>query len=275
MSVGAVPSESRGGEMPLMEHLGELRDRLVKSVIAVAIGLLIGFVLYDSIFDILIKPYQDIAAPDRQDLLQTDPLEGFSVRMKVSAYTGIGLAMPVILWQLWQFVAPGLYAKERRYAIPFVLSALVLFFLGAGLAYLTLPQALDFLSSIGGENLEQQYTPSKYFQLITYTMLAFGLGFEFPILLVFLQLAGILQPETLAKGRRYALVGIVVLVAVITPSGDPISLTVLSVPMYLFFELSVVAGRLLRRRREAVDDPGDDAVDDAAGDAEVSDDAVT
>jgi len=126
-----------------------------------------------------------------------------------------------------------------------------LFIMGASLAYWTLPRALAFLIDIGGEDIEAFYTPDKYIQLIVYMMLAFGLGFEFPIILVFLQLAGIVNYKTLASWRRYALIGIVVLVAVITPSGDPISLAVLSVPMYLFYELSILIGRLITRRRVA------------------------
>ena len=236
------------GRMSLMEHLYELRSRLVKSVIAVVIGALIGFLLYDQIFDVLIKPYCDI-----QDgvcrLYQTDPLEGFSVRLKIAGYSGIALAMPVLLWQIWRFVTPGLYAHEKRYAIPFVTSALLLFVSGAGLAYYTLPKALSFLVSIGGDNLEQIFSPAKYFQLITYMMLAFGVGFEFPILLIFLQLAGIVKPEKLGSWRRYAIVGIVTLVAVITPSGDPYSLLVLSVPMVIFYEISILVGKIMRRRR--------------------------
>ena len=105
--------------------------------------------------------------------------------------------MPVILWQVWRFITPGLYSHEKRYAIPFLVSALTLFVMGAGLAYYTLPQALNFLNSIGGENLTAAYSPSKYFQLIMYMMLAFGVGFEFPIVLIFLQMAGILRAETL------------------------------------------------------------------------------
>jgi len=240
------------GRMPLMEHLAELRDRLIKSVVAVGIGMIAGFVAYEWIFDFLLNPYNEVARDDNPlggQLLQQDPLEGFSVRLKVSAYAGVALAMPVLLWQLWRFVSPGLYAKEKRYAIPFVVSALVLFVLGAGLAYFTLPRALEFLGDIGGDNLVQIYSPNKYFQLITYMMLAFGIGFEFPILLVFLQLAGILSAATLAKGRRYAFVGIFVLVAVITPSGDPFSLFMLAVPMYLFYEASILIGRLITRRR--------------------------
>jgi sec-independent protein translocase protein TatC len=250
-TIGGVDDDGFS-RMSLVEHLTELRNRLIKSVIAVAVGMVVGFVFYEAIFDFLLDPYLDVAADDGQGfpgLLQTDPLEGLSVRLKVSAYAGVALAMPVLLWQLWRFVAPGLYARERRYAIPFVVSAMVLFVLGAGLAYVTLPRALDFLGDIGGENLVQFYSPNKYFQLITYMMLAFGIGFEFPILLIFLQLAGILEVSTLARGRRYAFVGIFVLVAVITPSGDPFSLLMLAVPMYFFYEASILIGWIMARRR--------------------------
>ena len=243
--------------MSLVDHLTELRDRLIKIVIAVVIGMVVAFLLYDPIFDFLLRPYEQVANEGNSAtggrLLQIDPLEGFGVRMKLAAYGGIALAMPVILWQIWRFVTPGLYAHERRYAIPFVLSALALFVLGAGLAYYTLPRALDFLVDIGGDNLITAFAPGKYFTLITYMMLAFGIGFEFPILLIFLQLAGILEVDTLRKGRRYAIVGICVLVAVITPSGDPISMLMLSVPMALFYEISILAGRVISRRRAAAE----------------------
>jgi sec-independent protein translocase protein TatC len=126
---------------------------------------------------------------------------------------------------------------------------MVLFVLGAALAYYSLTPALDFLVGVGGDGLEQSFRPAPYFELITYMMLAFGVGFEFPIVLVFLQLAGILEPRTLRSVRRYAVVGIVVLVAVITPSGDPYTLGILSVPMYLFYEASIVIGTLLTRNR--------------------------
>ena len=132
-----------------------------------------------------------------------------------------------------------------------MISGVALFAMGASLAYWTLPRALDFLISIGGGDagLEAMFTPDKYIQLITYMMLAFGAGFEFPIILVFLQLAGVLSYQRLASWRRYAIVLIVVLVAVITPRGDPISLAALSVPMYLFYEISILIGRLVTRRR--------------------------
>ena len=235
--------------MTLVEHLAELRNRLIISVVAVTLGMVVVFVFYETVFEWLVQPYCDVSDGRECTLLQTDPLEGFGVRMRVAGYGGVAFAMPVLLWQIWRFVSPGLYSNEKRYAIPFVASALMLFVAGAGLAYWTMPRALDFLASIGGEQLEQFYRPSEYFRLITYMMLAFGIGFEFPILLIFMQLAGILEPDTLRRGRRYAIVIIVVLVAVITPSGDPYSMLALSVPMVVFYELAILIGSRLVRRQ--------------------------
>ena len=255
MSAATIPMATDDARMSLIEHLTELRDRLIKIAVAVVIGMVISFALYPQIFEFLLAPYKDIATEGNSigngKLLILDPLEGFGVRMRLAAYGGIALAMPVILWQIWQFVTPGLYAHERRYALPFVVSALALFLLGAGLAYYTLPRALEFLVSIGGDDLVTAFAPGKYFTLITYMMLAFGIGFEFPILLIFLQMAGILSASTLRKGRRFAVVGICVLVAVITPSGDPISMLMLSVPMVIFYEASIIVGRVIERRRAA------------------------
>jgi sec-independent protein translocase protein TatC len=252
VSAQASPTETG---MTLVEHLTELRKRLVICVAAVGVGMVIGFIAYDWIFNFLIDPYKDIANSENSvgggRLLQTDPLEGFGVRLKTSGYAGIALAMPVLLWQVWRFVTPGLYPNERRYAVPFVISALVLFVLGAGLAYYTLPQALDFLIGIAGDGFITAFSAGKYFQLITYMMLAFGIGFEFPIVLVFLQLAGVVDAAALRRARRFAIVGICVLVAVITPSGDPYSMLMLSVPMVIFYEISILIGSAIAKRRAA------------------------
>jgi sec-independent protein translocase protein TatC len=242
--------------MTLAEHLAELRSRIIKSLVALVICGSIVFLFYGHILDFLTEPYRHICNGGHVTCLNggkltiTDPLEGFTVRMKVAGYGGIALALPVILWQLWQFITPGLYENERRYAAPFVFSSVVLFLMGAGIAYWTFPKALEFLINIGGD-VTPMFSPNKYLSLITLMMLGFGLGFEFPILLVFLQLAGIVRPEQLAGVRRYAIVGIVVLVAVATPSGDPYSLAGLSVPMILFYEVSILIGRLVVRRRRA------------------------
>ena len=237
--------------MSMLEHLYELRDRIIKSAIAIAVGAVVAWFLYPQIYDVLLNPYCDLQGTtvDNCRLLQTEPLEGFSVRLKIAGYGGVALAMPVLLWQIWRFVTPGLYSHEKKWAYPFVFSAMVLFLLGAGLAYYSLTPALEFLVDVGGPGLEQNFRPAPYFSLITYMMLAFGIGFEFPIVLIFLQLAGIVEPKTLRSVRRYAIVGIVVLVAVITPSGDPYTLGILSIPMYLFYEGSILIGMFLTRRR--------------------------
>jgi sec-independent protein translocase protein TatC len=227
------------GRMSLMEHLIELRSRLIKCAIAIAIGSALGWILYQPVFNFLLDPLEKLSKdPNVADkLLVLDPLEGFMLRIKMSAYIGIALCMPYLLWQLWQFISPGLYQNERRYASAFVFSATFLFLFGAGVAYYTLLPALTFLQSVGGDNLYYQYSPSKYLMLIVYMMLAFGVGFEFPIVLVALQLVGVLKPQQLRDFRRFGVVIIFVVAAIITPSADPISLFALAIPMIIFYEI--------------------------------------
>jgi sec-independent protein translocase protein TatC len=241
------PESDPQGHMTIVEHLAELRSRVIISVIAVAAGAFLAFTFYEPILDILSGPYCDIRPANECAFLQTDPLEGFGVRISVAMYSGLALAMPVLLYQLWAFITPGLHPREKRYALPFVVAGVGLFLLGAVLAFWTVPRALEFLVDIAGDNFEQVFTGSAYLSFLVKMMVGFGIGFEFPIVLVFLQLAGIVTPEQLGSTRRYAAVGIVALVAVITPSGDPISLAILSVPMYLFFEASIIIGRMLRK----------------------------
>lgn len=237
--------------MSLIEHLTELRRRLVISFVAIAVGAVIGWLAYDWIVDQLLRPYCSIVETDEEcRVVARGPLEFFNVKLTIAGYSGVIMAMPVVLWQAWRFVAPGLYSHEKKYAVPFIASAVALFFLGAGLAYWSVPKALDWLISQGGDNFEALFAPEEYFGFIVKMMLAFGIGFEFPIALIFLQLLGLVQNETLRRGRQYALVGIVALVAVITPSGDPFTLAVLSVPMYIFYEVAILFGRIRTRRSE-------------------------
>ncbi len=247
--------------MTLIEHLSELRNRLIKSVLAVALSAIACWIFYPWILEFLLEPYcRTFPVQDRIDsrlfgpnggcnLFVTDPLEPFSVRLTVAGYGGLALAMPVVLWQGWRFVAPGLYRHEKRYAVPFVAAGVLLFFLGAGLAYWSLPRALDFLVSIGGPDLVSLFSPQRYLSFVVKMMVAFGLAFQFPIVLIGLQAMGIIENRTLRKIRSYAIVGIVALVAVITPSGDPFTLMALSIPMYAFYEISILWGVLTSRRR--------------------------
>jgi len=231
--------------MTLVEHLTELRRRLIICVLAVVMGAIVAFVLYNQILNFLIHPYQQVT--HRKTLLITDPLEAFATRLKISAYGGLFLASPVVLWELWRFITPGLHKREKRFAIPFIVSSILLFCMGGAVALLTFRPALSFLVGVGGHNLSAFFTPGKYLSLITLMIIAFGLSFEFPILLVFLELAGVLPSAKLRKWRRPALVIIVAAAAIITPSQDPYSLFAMAIPMYLFYEGSILVGRLLKK----------------------------
>ena len=169
-------------------------------------------------------------------MIFTGPLDAFATRLKIATYGGIVLALPVWLWQLWRFITPGLHPTEKKYAVPFVLASIFLFACGAVVAFLTLEPALNFLLNIGGSDLQPLLTADKYMSMVSLMIVAFGLSFEFPVILVFLLLAGVVTTPQLRHWRRYAAIAIVVFAAVITPSQDPYSLFAMAIPMYLFYE---------------------------------------
>jgi sec-independent protein translocase protein TatC len=169
--------------------------------------------------------------------------------MRICAYGGLVLALPVLLWQIWRFIVPALSKKEKQYAGPFIASSIVLFTAGCSLAYWTLDKALEFLITWSGTDVTQSYQITKYVSLVVLMMLAFGIGFLSPVLIVFLQLAGAVRPRTLIKQWRYAVMGIFIAAAVITPSGDPFSMLALAIPLTILYLLAVLVGWLLTRRR--------------------------
>ena len=231
--------------MTLVEHLAELRRRVIVCVVAFAVTATVAFVIYNQILAFLEGPYCRVAHPCQ--LYVTGPLDGLSLRIEIAAYAGAFLALPVLLWEAWRFVTPGLKANEKRYAIPFLASSLLLFCLGAGLAFLVFPHALQWLGSIGGPSLKEIYNSQRYLGLILALMAIFGITFEFPVVLVSLELAGVLSPRTLSSWRRWMIFLIVLFAAIITPSSDPFSMTALAVPLYVFYEASIVLGRILKR----------------------------
>jgi sec-independent protein translocase protein TatC len=174
---------------------------------------------------------------------------GLTLRIQVATYGGLFLASPVMLWEAWRFVTPGLRRNEKRYAVSFVTASVALFAAGAVLAYYIFPRALSFLGKIGGPSLHQIYSPQNYLGLILALMAVFGITFEFPVVLVSLELAGVLKPAKLASWRRWAIVGLTAFAAIITPSGDPFSMLALAIPLYLFYEVSIIIGKVLLRRR--------------------------
>jgi sec-independent protein translocase protein TatC len=241
-------SESRPSpdSMTLVEHLTELRKRVLVSAVAFVLAATVAFLVYPWILSFLKHPYCQVE-PNHCGFYITGPLDGLALRIKIAAYGGLFLASPVLLWEFWRFVTPGLHPKEKRYAIPFVAVSIMLFALGCVVAYLTFPHALNFLVTIGGPSLHQILDPTKYLSLIVLLMAVFGLTFEFPVLLVSLELVGVITPTQLSKWRRWAIVLIVVVAGVVTPSSDPFSMMAMAIPLYLFYELSIVVGKLLHR----------------------------
>ncbi len=260
--------KSPDDRMTLRDHLAELRIRIVRSVLAIALGVILMLSFYDQVLRFLLGPYRDLCnrrGPTFCDgkVYGLGPLDGFSTRISVSMYGGLILALPVVLWQIWRFVVPGLHAKEKKYAIPFIASTIGLFALGGYIAFWTLDKALEFLISWSGEGVGQVFQVSKYISLVGLMVFAFGIGFEFPVLLVFLQLVGVLTPQTLLKGWRYAIMAIFVIAAVITPSGDPISMLALAVPMSIFYLVSIVIGLIIQRRKRKRGDSADEDDDES------------
>jgi sec-independent protein translocase protein TatC len=240
--------------MSLIEHLAELRMRLIRSILAVALGAAGVLAFYDPVLKFLTKPYRDLCAsrPDFEcdgSLFALGPLDGLSARMKIAGYGGLIMALPVLLWQIWRFIVPALNKKEKQYTIPFIASALLLFSLGCSIAYWTLSKALQFLISWSGTEVNQAFQITKYISLVTLMVLAFGVGFLSPLLIVFLQLVGVLTPRTLIKQWRYAIVIIFFMAAIITPSGDPITLLALGLPLTVMYFIAILIGFLVIRRR--------------------------
>jgi sec-independent protein translocase protein TatC len=249
--------------MTLNQHLGELRRRLVISLIAFLLATLVAVIAYQPILKFLIHPLcvtngggtrlggvtssNSLSGKNCANLYVTSPLDGLSLRVKIAVFGGLTLASPVILFQIWRFITPGLQAREKKYAIPFVSAAFVLFLAGAATAYLTLPHALGFLRAVGGPDLQQIYDPIPYLGLILALMTLFGITFQFPVILVSLELARVVTPNRLLRSWRWAVILITVVSAVFTPSSDPFSMLALAVPLVVFYFISIGIGKLAGR----------------------------
>jgi sec-independent protein translocase protein TatC len=228
--------------MTLVDHLGELRRRIAISIVAVLIGAAIGFYFAQSIIELLLTPL-----PNGEVVFLTLS-GGFMVFLRIAIIVGILLGLPVILYQMWAFVAPGLMPHERRAALPWIPMSVVFFLLGCLVAWVTLPYAVGFLLSFQIEgSLTALPSAEAYFGFVTFIFLIFGLVMQFPILLVFLDRIGVLNVEQLKTSRRYVLLGVVIFAVVITPGGDPISPLVLSGTMYALYEFTIF---LLQRRKK-------------------------
>lgn len=235
--------------MSLGDHLGELRGRLIKSLISI-IALFAGAMSFATeILDYLKRPLLEAMPGQTATLHFTSPLEPFIAQMKVSLLFAFVFGSPIWLFQFWRFIEPALYTKEKKYVIPFALSSIILFASGVSFCfYFILPLALEFLIQLGMQNASAIITISDYISMLMILIFAFGIIFETPLILVLLALLDLIEADTLAKNRRIVLVGILVLGAIMTPP-DPISQIAMAAPTYLMFELAIVIIRLLKRKK--------------------------
>jgi sec-independent protein translocase protein TatC len=254
-------------QAPLLDHLIELRARLMRCVIALALAFAVCFAFAGEIFGFLVRPLTEAFPPGQGKLIYTKLYEAFFVELKVAMFAAFFVCFPVIANQLWAFVAPGLYAKEKKAFLPFLLATPILFTAGAALAYyVVMPTAfrffLNFEGSRGGLQLEALPGTGDYLSLAMQFIFAFGISFLLPVLLLLLNRAGIVSREQLILARRYVIVGITVVAAVLTPP-DVVSQLMLAFPLYFLFEGSLVVMWFLDKRDKAEKD--EEPVADAAG----------
>jgi sec-independent protein translocase protein TatC len=233
--------------MTVVEHLSELRYRLMVCIAAVAVGAIFCFIFASPIIGWFLDFYRNATDGKRNAFIFTGPIDAFATRIKVATYGGIVLASPVWLYQLWRFITPGLNPKEKRYAVPFLISSVVLFLLGGVVALLTLEPALNFLLGAGGDNLKPLLTADKFLSLVSLMIVAFGIAFEFPVVLMFLLIARVVNTRQLRSFRRWAIVLIFAFAAIITPSQDPYSLFLMAIPLVIFYEACIIIGRIMKR----------------------------
>lgn len=258
---GSTPADDDSGayagdEMTLFEHLAELRSRLFKSALAVVGGMIVGFAFREPVLRLLRKPYCDLPNELRDglntgecQLIVLKVMDSFVISLKAAAIVAVVLAAPIVCFQIWRFITPGLRPIERKYAIPFLVITQLLFAGGAAFSYVLIPRALEFLLGFAGEGITPVLSANEYLTFMLRTMMAFGIAFEFPVVLVMMSLMGVIESASMRKYRRHALFGTFAAAAVITPTQDPLTMTMMAAPLVLFYEVSIIAARLIERRR--------------------------
>ena len=243
--------EELGGVMTLVEHLEELRKRLLVAVIAIAVCSVVTYIFWDPIFGFLLSPLPDLSAGagimHGGKLVISDPVGGFMIALKVSIAVGIAIAMPVVLYQVWGFLSPAMTRRERKYAAPFTLLGVGLFVIGLVVGFLVLRYPIDWLVSFGRDRFIPLITADSYFTFVTYFLLAFGAVFELPLVLTFLGVLGVINSRMLREKRMYILFALWVLSCFITPGADPISPIIIGVALTGLFELSIILLRVIKK----------------------------
>jgi sec-independent protein translocase protein TatC len=241
----AAPPADPEGRMSFMEHLGELRTRIVRALIGLLVGLAITLPFSEKIVDFLARPIKKMG----YTLVFTSPTEAFWVQMKVALMAGLFLAAPAILWQVWRFVEPGLHAHEKKYAVPFILIGSVLFLGGGAFSlFVVTPYALNFLLSYARPGLTPMITLQNHVDFLLKFTLAFGIVFELPLAITLLARMGVVNARMLARNRKYAILGAFVVAAVLTPTPDIFNQTLMAGPLILLYEVGIVSARIFGRR---------------------------
>jgi sec-independent protein translocase protein TatC len=247
----ATPEPENEVKLSFMDHLRELRKRLTRALLGVVLGMALvgGFV--ERIFHHLMQPVLDSLPEKQRALHYTSYIEPLMVYLKVALYGGIFVAVPWVLYQLWQFIAPGLYKREKRVVVPFLVSGTLLFYGGALFCYfIIMPAAFPAMAAIANDtSLSPVLTMSEQLSLVLGMLLGFGIVFEVPVVIAFLAMVGLVDWRWLAKYRRIAVVVNVTVAAIITPTGDPLNLAFMAVPLILFYEIGIVLARVLGKRR--------------------------
>ncbi|MPZ18369.1 MAG: twin-arginine translocase subunit TatC [Luteitalea sp.] len=237
-----------GGKMSFLEHLDELRKRLIRSIYALLGGFLIACIFIPQIFRFIMEPLSAVL-PNGSSLIYTVPTEAFFLQMKMAALVGLILAMPVVMWQTWQFVAPGLYSNEKRWAIPFVGLTSICFTAGALFShYIAFPFAWRFFASFGTDYLTFLPSVASAFSLYVRLLIGLGLVFEMPTVVFFLARIGLITAGFLARNIKYAILVIFIVAALITPSTDPVNMTIVAAPMIVLYGVSIVIAWACQRR---------------------------
>ncbi len=237
------------GKMSFMEHLGELRTRIMWSVASAGVGILIAFFITDPAMRFISRPLLSM----KTELVFTSPTEAFWTWMKVAMVLGIFISMPGILLQVWKFVAPGLHEHEKKYAAPFIIIGSLLFLIGGAFAMLIIiPYASNFLVTFGQEKgWKPMLTVSSYTDFVIKFALAFGVVFELPVVITILSLIGVVTPQFLSKNRKYAVLVNFVIAAILTPTPDMINQTLMAGPLCILYEVGIICARLATRKRKA------------------------
>ena len=252
MATQTQKREIAPGAMPIMSHLRELRDRIFRAAIAVIIGTSIAFIFCPQILHLLILPAGDV------DLQAIEPVENLAVYFKVALAAGIILSMPVLVYQMIAFIAPALTDRERGIIFKVLPAVVVMFMFGVAFAYfVALPPALNFLGKFMSDIAPTQFRISSYINIVTRLLLAVGLVFETPIIIMLLARMGLVSPEWLAKRRRLWIVLSFVIAAIITPTFDPINQSIIAIPLVVLLELSILLARFVYKKREPKPEPAE------------------